>query len=296
MTETRVCEMENPARWLKLPADIRNQILNKLVAHKKGTWGSLATVCREWQHMLERPNFRKLTIRPACIEELQRIVLSDPAKRSFIQHICLEVELPTYPTTCCPSTTTPARSDDRSNDNIVESALARVLDWLDTLDREGELTFELNVYSPSDAKHWFQNIYLSSEEVEAPAKAPTSRPAPGSIANHDLAHAWHVGRKWAQPPHSAIGELFKPLTLEDLAPRRVEAVTCLIIRRQLRRCISPRGTRCLLKCFPKLESFWYEPWEPAREWSQTEDIRADRDRRMYCAITGSQANASLTKE
>lgn len=45
----------------------------------------------------------------------------------------------------------------------------------------------------------------------------------------------------------------------------LEMVKCLIIRRQLRQCISPEGMECILSHLRGLEALWYEPWEPYKD-------------------------------
>ncbi|KAI1351299.1 hypothetical protein F5Y01DRAFT_283347 [Xylaria sp. FL0043] len=78
---------------------------------------------------------------------------------------------------------------------------------------------------------------------------------------HDPKHGWRHGRQVKSPPETAMLRLFRPIVLmsDDLLPR-VEAVTRLIIRRQLRRCFNPPSLGLLLRSLDRLEHISYEPW------------------------------------
>ncbi len=80
---------------------------------------------------------------------------------------------------------------------------------------------------------------------------------------HDLQHGWMHGQQLKPPPVSAMLRLFRPIQLvfHEMLPR-VKAVTCIIIRRQLRRCISSFGLGLLLGAFDRLERISYEPGAP----------------------------------
>ncbi|KAI0454389.1 hypothetical protein F5B21DRAFT_514677 [Xylaria acuta] len=80
---------------------------------------------------------------------------------------------------------------------------------------------------------------------------------------HDPQHSWIHGQQVKGPPKTAMLQLFRPIRLAfHRTLPRVKAVTCLIIRRQLRRCISPSGLGLLLSSFDRLEHVSYEPWAP----------------------------------
>jgi hypothetical protein len=84
---------------------------------------------------------------------------------------------------------------------------------------------------------------------------------------HDLRHGWQHGQQIKSPPASAVQRLFRPIRLVfDVALPRVEAVTSLVIRRQLRRSISPTGFVKLVSGLTHLETIFYEPWEPYDTW------------------------------
>lgn len=73
----------------------------------------------------------------------------------------------------------------------------------------------------------------------------------------------HHGHQVKAPPWSALLRLYRHIQLvfHETLPQ-VKAVSCLIMRRQLRRCISPGGLRLLLGSLNGLEQISYEPWAP----------------------------------
>ena len=122
---------------------------------------------------------------------------------------------------------------------------------------ESGLTLELNTQSPSDWEHWFKNFYFASD-------------AEGNDTDetgdnwHDPPHGWVHGQQVKAPPQAAIRRLFGNLDIcfrEE--PLEVESVTCLIIRRQVRRFLGWRGLSSILRKLSSLEDLIYEPW---RQW------------------------------
>jgi hypothetical protein len=80
------------------------------------------------------------------------------------------------------------------------------------------------------------------------------------ILCRDSQHGWIHSEQVKAPPKSAILRLFRPIQLafHEILPR-VKAANCLIIRRQLRHCISPSVLCVLLSRFDRLEHISYEP-------------------------------------
>ncbi|KAI1505026.1 hypothetical protein F5X99DRAFT_431132 [Biscogniauxia marginata] len=230
--------------WISLPAEIRLMVLETIAYQKYPGWASLASVCREWQHVLEKVNFYKIKLRPSCLDDFEQIVSLQ--KRGLVHHICLNVELPRYTSTCCSK----RRSPSVKISSIVSDGIWKLFSILSTWGPANNLALEIN------------NIYLSSDDVEHDKDAMPD--AWGTrIMFDDLQHGWIHGRQVKAPPRSAMLRLFRPieLTFREMLPR-VKAVTCLIIRRQLRRRISRSGLGLLLSRFDRLEHISYEPWAP----------------------------------
>ncbi len=185
----------------------------------------------------------------------------------MIRHICFTVELPPYESTCCSK----RRSPSVNIGSIVSTAIVRLLHVLRRWESSNGLTLEMNVYSPSDSQHWFKNLYLSTDHIDSDRDGTKWRP---ENLHHDLRHGWAHGKRVKAPPKSALERLFRRIILvfKEALPE-VEAVTELIIRRQLRRCISPIGLGKLLMSFTALSCICYEPWAPYEA-----DEREFRDR------------------
>ncbi|KAF4997771.1 hypothetical protein FDECE_11993 [Fusarium decemcellulare] len=135
---------------------------------------------------------------------------------------------------------------------------------LSTWGPSNELALEINVYSPSDCEHYFKNIYLSSDDVEHDEDPLTDACRAGS-QYHDPRHGWEHGQQTTAPPPYALGHLFEDIRLIfPVTLPRVQAVTHLIVRRQLRRYLTWE-LRELLRAFGRLEQMSFEPWAPYQD-------------------------------
>lgn len=245
-------------KWTSFPAEIRLMILSIIAHQKHPGWASLASVCREWQYVLKKVNFHKAKLRVSCLDDFECFIST--RKREMIHHICFLVELPRYTSTCCSKRSSPSKRIS----SVVSNGIWRLLSILSHWEPAVHLALEINVYSPSDCEHWFKNFYLSTDDVEHDGDA-TPDACKAMTPHHDLQHGWVHGQRVKGPPRSAVLRLFRPIYLvfHETLPR-VEAVTCLIIRRQLRRCVSPWGLGRIIGALKGLESISYEPWAPYR--------------------------------
>ncbi|KAH8682145.1 hypothetical protein BX600DRAFT_430033 [Xylariales sp. PMI_506] len=242
--------------WSILPAEIRLMILSTIAQQKYSGWASLASVGREWQQILEKVNFYKIRLGVACLDEFESII--SPQKREMIQHICLNIELARCMSKCCSRRPSPSVKIS----SVVSGGIWKLFSIHSTWEPASELALEINVHSPSDCEHWFKNIHLSSDDTERDEGA-MSDAGRAEILHHDIKHGWKHGQQVKAPPRSAILRLFRPIQLvfQESLPR-VKAVTSLIIRRQLRRCINTWGLGLLLSRLDHLKHISYEPWVP----------------------------------
>ncbi|GAW16753.1 hypothetical protein ANO14919_061900 [Xylariales sp. No.14919] len=270
---TRSVAKSEALPWPSLPAEVRLLILEEIAHQGHRGWGSSAAVCREWQHVIEAANFHKLCLRVPCLDDFARI--ASPRKQALIHHLCLDVELPPYKSTCC----APRASRPVPIRCIVSKAIWRLFSILSTWDPAGSLALEINVYSCSDCEHWCKNFYLSSDYVQY-AKGTEPDLWGERILFHDPPHGWSLGSQVRSPPRIAMLRLFRPIHLRfrQVLPQ-VGAVTSLIIRRQLRRCIAEYGLGLLLRSLSRLEHLCYEPWVPY----ETSD-RQTHDERLFNAM------------
>ncbi|KAL7937247.1 hypothetical protein V8C35DRAFT_277736 [Trichoderma chlorosporum] len=240
--------------WISLPPEIRRMILEAIANQKAPGWASLASVCREWQYVLEKANFYKIKLRPARLDDFKSII--PPQKRNLIHHICLTVELPHYRPLCC--SIRPPLQDGYTS--IVSEAICTLFSILSAWEPAEHLALEINVYSLSDNKHCIKNIYLSSDTAEVGEDAmPDDWKAP---LHHDPGHGWVKGQHVRPPARRDIKLLFTPIWLHFKSELpKVEAVTSFIIRRQFRRNFAPDSFRLILSKLPRLEHLSYEMWD-----------------------------------
>ncbi|KAL3959203.1 hypothetical protein ACCO45_007365 [Purpureocillium lilacinum] len=86
---------------------------------------------------------------------------------------------------------------------------------------------------------------------------------------HDEKHGWVDGKQVMAPPRAALRRLFEDIKLSGFTNGlpQVEAVTGLVIRRQLRRRIFPSLISLLMLSLTRLENLVYEPWRLLeRDW------------------------------
>lgn len=270
--------------WTALPAEIRYMIVNTIANQKHPGWASLASVCRERQHVLEKANFRKVRVGVPCLDDFKRI--ATPRKREIIRHICLDIKLPRYkPNRRAKLHPTAARIN-----SIVTSGIWKLLFILSTWKPGNTLILEPQVSSPSDCEHWFKNIYLSSDDVDHDEDVLSNTLRSGG-QYHDPQHGWEHGRQVKAHPIAALEQLFQPSKLDLLSfPEvKVKAVTSLIIRRQLRRCITPLSVGRLLRAFDRLEHINWVPYGSTLE-------RDMNEQRLYTPHVREVANSCFSHD
>jgi hypothetical protein len=253
---------------MSLPTEIRLLILEAITRQKHPGWASFASVCKEWQLFIEKRNFHRLKLQVRCLDDFERIIIR---QKQLVHHIWLDIELPKYTCRCCEK----QESDSWTSHNsfIISNGIWKLLSILGTWKPANSLTLELSAHSLSDSDHWFKNYYFASDNEGN--KDATSVLEVGSRW-HDPQHGWINGQQVKTPPRSAILRLFPIIDLrfrEELP--QVNAVTCFIIRRQLRRRLHPITLQLILDKLCRLEHMIYEPWRPwERVWRMTIDQRA----------------------
>ena len=262
-----------PWTWQTFPGEIRLMILETITHQKHPGWASLASVCKEWQFVIEKANFYKIKVGAPCLDDFARIASGQ--KRDLIHHICLNIELPRYdsprperPQNDLESALEAAFRAARPSTSVETGKIASDGIWklwciLSTWKAAEDLALEININSQSDCEYWFTNIDMSSDDVEDDGCATSD--ATRSLY-HDPQHGWMHGQQVEAPPITAVERLFSIICLhfrDSLPP--IKAVTSLIIRRQLRRCVSPDTLSLLLTTLVRLKNLVYEPWMPCHQ-------------------------------
>ncbi|KAF5008200.1 hypothetical protein FDECE_5533 [Fusarium decemcellulare] len=254
--------------WSSLPPEVRAIILRLLTFDNYNYISPYATVSEEWRYAIEKKNFGHLKLHPACLDSLER--LTDQQK-GLVKHIWLNIELKRYTCRICQKMETYAWF--LANDKIIAAAITRLfLILAEWKTGGGDLTLELNAYSPSDSEHWFKNCYFGApDEDELELLEPESQPQCGTTATaiHDPSHGWWHGRMIEAPGDDALRRPFELATLnfQQELPS-VPAVTKFLLRRQCRRQLDPSSLSYLWSKLPQLVEIIYEPWQLSEKVSQ----------------------------
>lgn len=172
------------APWSGLPWEIRQSILMVVVRDKHPGWASLASVCTEWQSVIETENLRRITLDEDNIKGLQKNITKE--RRNRVRHIHLNVRLLPYECDRC-------REEEDTiemgvNTGFVIGPLYKLLKVLSTWPERQPgkgLKLELNAYSDSDCLHWYRHYYYG-----APVQTWRSL-----IPLHDPHHGWTSGQR-----------------------------------------------------------------------------------------------------
>ncbi|RSL58746.1 hypothetical protein CEP54_007649 [Fusarium duplospermum] len=269
-------ELRASTRWKtmsfgRLPVEIRFMILEMIVQQRYPGWASFASVCKEWQHFIEKRNFCRLKLSVSCLNDFQRLVVR---QRDLVRHILLDIQLPTYTCQKCIGPRWPTNRRP-SIGFFISGGIRRLFCILDTWKTTDGLTLELGAHSPSDSKHWFRNYLASDKEDFTAAKTEYSL--------HDPLHGWSHGQQVNYPPERVIRRLFSSPNLffpDERVPPEVKAVKCLTIRREMRRSLPPLSLGLILSKLPRLENLIFEPW---RMWDP--HSRVTNDKHMAQVIT-----------
>ncbi|KAI1375988.1 hypothetical protein F4677DRAFT_459934 [Hypoxylon crocopeplum] len=243
--------------WNSCPREVQLMIL-KLVP------GSYASVCKEWQAVIEKRNFRQLKLGVSCLNDFQRMT---ERPRDLIEKIWLNVELLPYACRTCAMLESPTFRE--RNNTIVRRAIYKLYAILSTWEPTGHgLTLELSIHSGSDPQHFCKNtIFGGDDEDEYYADIESGNPLkqPTTIFD-DRSHRWHEGRiGYTEVGADSILRLFEDITMPDYKNKRklpeVHAVTSFMLRRHCRRHVKIFFTLlALIKALPQLKTMAYEPW------------------------------------
>ncbi|VUC34032.1 unnamed protein product [Clonostachys rosea] len=128
--------------YYSLPVWIRHDILKILV--KDGVaCASLAVVSREWQAIIERHNFARLKVTPKRLSTFYEMTLRN---QHLVRYIWLCLQISEYR----PCAAWGVVGEDNT---LITEAVESLFSSLSTWKSFGDLTLDISVYSPSDARH-----------------------------------------------------------------------------------------------------------------------------------------------
>lgn len=282
--------------WLCLPAELRCIILRNL-AEDGGNLANFARVSREWQGEIEKYTFARIRLTPSRITEFDAMTYRN---RALVRCLWLCLELEQYDCTTCAEEDEEVIATTPADNALIMTTLVKLFLVLSTWEPNSNLLLDINVYSPSDSKHWFP--YLTFEPDTLWSTDDHSQ----GVEQTEQDRAAYTQRYWETSAFSTISSRYafervfcEIMTLgpfdtdeqEDewwrqlpLAP----VVTSVLIRQQNRRRWKPRALARMLDRFPRLREFHYEPW---REWTDEEQEATDECKHFQESWNGERYTA-----
>lgn len=145
-------------KFHRLPPELRAAVIESLVDHwrhgdEPTSIAPYASVCREWQAIIERHNFSLLRVTQNCLDEFKTSMVG--SRRGILTQINLYVTLPTYDNDPCEKKET--WEDKAENNRCFTKAvlgLFRILSsWTLEEAHRGGIDLILSIYSPSDLRN-----------------------------------------------------------------------------------------------------------------------------------------------
>ncbi|EHK19190.1 uncharacterized protein TRIVIDRAFT_49485 [Trichoderma virens Gv29-8] len=243
------------SRWSRLPEEMRLQVLETLAQDPlHGTYDltNYALVCKSWQSIFERANFRRLVLCQADLDGLAKI----PKRcRPYVRHICLRIEMQQYRPWAGPVLVIrPERMEDiATNNDIIELAIGNLFRVLKSWEKELQraqpsyrgITLEMSMHSPSDPKYVYRGVTATGLEK-------------GLSWESEAGHEGAVARVFGGSIHIRFYENLPQLNL----------VTRFIMKRHTRRRVSSFTLHQILSKLPHLQDLVYEPWQQSLDTVQ----------------------------
>ena len=255
---------DNVASWYSLPVEIHLQILGYLLDDDQ--LPTYASVCGEWQSIVEVKTFRRLKLRTvSCIDRLAKIVRA----RTLVKHVWLHIELHRYDCTDCEDEEEEWIGE--RNNSTVSEAIRRLLKVLSRW--ETPLTLEISAQSPSDSEHWFQTQYYGADNEDLETEIDNQQQEATAKWWSDQEHGWAGGRGIVLAEASALSRVYNNIHLHKGGEwPKAHAVTGFTMRRQFRRRLTAQSLRLLLTKLPSLQCMTYETWQhPENVWRMMHD-------------------------
>ncbi|TDZ29353.1 hypothetical protein C8035_v011281 [Colletotrichum spinosum] len=239
-------DLYRPGQWYSLPPELATMVLENLhrQQRKKGL-SSYVRVCKQWQYVLEKENFRRLKLRASCLESFEEVV--SPRVRDLVRHVWLNVKLLSY------EDKTNWQFSTTEEDSMMEKAVGKLLAVLKTWRSTGNgLTLELTAQSPTD-QLWYRHLHYGAHGEEE------GEGIDAKMSGHDT-DVCHDGQQQSLRRHQPLMRIHAPIYLLPKELPQVDAVTRILLRRQFRRQFSYCSMNNLLASLPRLECLVYEPW------------------------------------
>ncbi|CAG9991675.1 unnamed protein product [Clonostachys byssicola] len=145
MTSTTVAGVS----WSRLPADILFRILELLLDDDTSCAGA-AAVSRQWQAVIEPRNFARIKVTPSRLADFDSMTYRN---RHLVRYLWLCLELEEYSSMLSDLT--------NADNHLIATSFQTLFENLSSWDPHGNLTLDISIHSPSDAKG--ESDYLTFE-------------------------------------------------------------------------------------------------------------------------------------
>ncbi|KAM0459883.1 hypothetical protein ACHAO4_002007 [Trichoderma viride] len=244
------------SKWSMLPEELRLQVLETLAqsSFEKHGLTNYALVCKSWQKIFEKANFRSLTIDD---EDFPRLAKIPKRCWPYVKHIWLRILLENYSPMHRTGSVRPELLEDTAayNDRI-EGTIVRLFTILSSwekvvkLDARG-ITLELSVHSPSNSTYIPRGVHVKGLDMRMPF---TGNQEYRDTVNVELAASRALG--------GYVHIRF------DNQLSRLKLVKRLLIPRHTRRRFTSFTLHQIISRLPNLEYLAYEPWKQPLETIQ----------------------------
>ncbi|KAH0432664.1 hypothetical protein CcaCcLH18_06240 [Colletotrichum camelliae] len=206
------------ASWHRLPAEIRLEILECLLQDGCSV-ANFAAVSREWQQVIERKNFARITVTLSRLAEFNSMTLRN---RALVSYIWLCIELEEYDCTKCGVAVEEYGLCIMSKADHVRIArtFTNLFSALGAWQPNGNLMLDISFHSPSDSDHWFKYLTFIPDTSAEHYDWNRRLPKPTQANFDDKRHGWIAGHRVSSPEPVLIEDMFGGI--ECFVPRAHE--------------------------------------------------------------------------
>lgn len=232
-----------------LPEELRLQVLETLAQSSSEKHGltNYALVCKSWQSIFEKANFRSLTIDH---EDFRRLAKIPKRCWSYVKHIWLRILLENYYPLPRTGSVRPEMLEDIAayNDQI-ECTIARLFSILSSWEKVVKpdargITLELSVHSPSNSTYIPRGVHVQGLDMRMPF---TGNPKYRGTGNAEIAASRALGG-------------YVHIRFDSQLPR-LKLVKTFLLSRHTRRRFTSFTLHQIISRLPNLEYLAYEPWK-----------------------------------
>lgn len=190
----------NRASWHRFPAEIRLAIL-KCLLQDGCSVANFATVSREWQEVIERENFARITVTHSRLANFNSMTFRN---RALVSYIWLCIELEEYDCTSCGAEKNLCIMSTADHVRIGR-AFTSLFSALSAWQPSDNLVLDISIHSPSDSDLWFKYLTFVPDMTPENCDWKKRLPKPIQVNFNDKKHGWIAGHR-VSPPRPVLTE------------------------------------------------------------------------------------------